>query len=454
MLLTFLKSLLKLTPKEILQISKAKISQFNFRLSLGLLFNIIFKLMAIGLGIYTARWLNKYLTAQEYNVYVRITTSYSHFILLWVNWGIQNLIQKYYTNEKNPKKLASIWTTLNFLRVCSYFWAILTILLTYRIANVESIGIIILLFSGQFILLADENYRSVCNAKRRPWQFSLVDFLAKLILIFLLFLYPLFWQASINGLWYYGYIAIGSYTLGMIIDGVWQWKDTGLGPIDFRIIKEKISPIIFLAVSQICMASYNTTDKLFLAHIIDDKFVENGYADAYRLFEIAINVPSLTIPTLASIIKNQIDTKKISSFKLIQAFALISAFFGLVCYLGIIIVGPFLIRLIQQEKQYPVAFEALPIISISLIFIFPSILFTLLLIFINKEKFELISNLITAIITLSLYAILIPHFGFYGAAWATVISYVVKTVSSGVFTFTFLRKYLKKIDTKPYVETS
>jgi len=240
----------------------------------------------------------------------------------------------------------------------------------------------------------------------------------------------------------------------MIIDGVWQWKDTGLGPIDFRIIKEKISPIIFLAVSQICMASYNTTDKLFLAHIIDDKFVENGYADAYRLFEIAINIPSLTIPTLASIIKNQIDTKKISSFKLIQAFALISAFFGLVCYLGIIVVGPFLIRLIQQEKQYPVAFEALPIISISLIFIFPSILFTLLLIFINKEKFELISNLITAIITLSLYATLIPSFGFYGAAWATVISYIVKTVSSRVFTFTFLSKYLKKIDTKPYVETS
>ena len=134
------------------------------------------------------------------------------------------------------------------------------------------------------------------------------------------------------------------------------------------------------------------------------------------------------------------------SFKSIQNFALITAFFGLVCYLGMILVGPFLIRLIQQEKQYLVAFEALPIISISLIFIFPSILFSLLLIFTNKEKFELISNLITAIVTLSLYAILIPNFGFYGAAWATVISYCLKTISSGMFTFISVKKYIKKIN--------
>lgn len=405
----------------------------NAKLPIILIANIIFKFLAVGIGFYTSYWLNKNLSPTELKDYNLIVASYSPLILTVIDFGIVALIQKYYTNHKNKEKLANAWTTFNFLRILSYFLGLVLILFTFPLSKVDDLGLIFLLFSAQFILIFDHNYAAVCNAKGRTWQFSLVDFLTKFLLFLFLIAFKPIINSELSGVIYFGIVAIISYSAGMIMDAIWQRRLTKFGKIDFSLIKENLKPMGLLTLAGISTALYLTTDKMFLAHFGEDEFTINGYSDAYKLLEIAVIASGITMPYLATLAKKEFTRMKADIKKIFWKWSLVSLILGIVSFAGLVLVGPYIIGLIQQEVEYPDAYKALPILSGALVVVYLNVLYKNLLIFLNKEKYEFITNLITAIVTISLYFILIPKIGFYGAAIASLVSYT--TALAGKFFF-------------------
>ena len=119
----------------------------------SLFFGVFFKFLAVGFGFYTTYWINNYLTVEDQASY-NLITAYTPMILYFLGFGINEIIQKYYTNTTSKEVLQNVWTTFNFLRICSYFIGLLIIVLTYRIVKIENFLLLLLLFSAQFVLVA------------------------------------------------------------------------------------------------------------------------------------------------------------------------------------------------------------------------------------------------------------------------------------------------------------
>jgi PST family polysaccharide transporter len=83
-----------------------------------------------------------------------------------------------------------------------------------------------------------------------------------------------------------------------------------------------------------------------------------------------------------------------------------------------------LIELIYGQEYQPSA-TILSIHIFASIFIFQRAILSKWLIIEKLYKYSLISSLAGAIVNIALNAVLIPHYAGVGAAWATVISYMV-----------------------------
>ncbi len=410
----------------------------------GLIANVSIKLLAVGAGFYTTRWIVSNLSKTQYEQY-NLVLAYTAIINSVVGLGIPQLIQKFYTNKHTAEEIAPFWTSFSFLRFSSFFMGLLIILVTYPISQTNNLGLIMGVYTIQFILLFDINYRSICDAKGYAWKFSLTDFGNKLILVSLLIAYPIL-KPDVSALFYFVAVSGIAYTIGLLTDSFIHRKLTPLGKVDFELLRRNFKPIIYISLAFIILGIYTTTDKLFLKYFGYSADTINGYANAYKLFETAIIVPALTAPTIASIAKNHLDDKKVTKFgskiqswfhgksnkakqqfgtnrAIIFEWSLFTLFIGLISSVGVWLFGSIAINLIDSSNKYPLAYEILPILGITLIPISLLFFYGNLVIFKDGEKETFIGQILVLILGLLLYVILIPKYGAYGAAIATVLTY-------------------------------
>ena len=406
----------------------------------SLFFGVFFKLLAVGFGFYTSYWINTYLTVEDQANY-NVITAYTPTVLYFLGFGINEIIQKYYTNTNSKETLQNVWATFNFLRICSYFIGLLIVVLTYRIVKIENFLLLLLLFSAQFILVADQAYLSVCNSYKRNWQFTLVDFVTKGLVAILLLIGVFLEQNSSFNLFYLASSLLISYGVGMGIDAFWQRKDTKFGKIDFKLLKENKSTILNLSISAILVAIYLSTDRLILKRFASDE-VFNGYSNSYRVFEVGMIVPSLITPSLATDFKRKIDTinNNRKKTKQLVKFNILLLLFGFIVSVGFLLTSPLALMLIQRTNNFKSAYQSMPILSFGLMFLFISIFNKQILIFLHQHKKTTYSMAFTSFSALILYLVLIPNYLHYGAAVATIISFI----SDAVLNFYFLYQNLKK----------
>lgn len=443
--------------------------------------NVGIKFLAVGLGFYTSFWLNSYLNSEELRLY-NLIISFTPVVLSLIDMGLPSLMQKAYTNDYHPdkegvqengpnQKIRDIWTTLNIIRLATYGIGFVLIFMLQRLSNVDDLGLILLIFTAQYILLTDLNYQAVCNAVDKAWQYSITDFISKATLIIGLLLFafgwtnnitsPFYYSASgsinisgaISPVWYFAIVSLLANLVAIFADGFWQRKHTKWGRFQWAIVKGTLAPIILLSVGKIIFSSYLTTHRLFLDRFVDSE-VLNGYTNASRLLEIATIVPALTMPTIASIVQRQfiagdsqnqlvfdkIRLPKVSNWlqmifrakdnnnfalqSLIQ-WIVLTTIMGIVCYLGLALFGPVAIWIIQLNRDYPSAYLTLSIMAVGILPTFVSTFTSHILVFNGHEKLEVASIFITGIITLSLYFVLIPGYGLVGAAFASSLSFFI-----------------------------
>ena len=278
------------------------------------------KFLAIICGVFVARWLNNNLSVQE-NADYAVIVSYNSTLLLLITLGLPTLTQKFYTNVENKKILANYWATSVWIRLTSYVLSLVIITLTYGLIGIKDLYLTIAVFSAQFILLADQAYRSICDSKGKSWQFSTTDLIGKLVLVTSLYGSYLVFKPT---LWVFAFLSIIAYAICIVLDSIWQRKDTTFGQFDMSIIKSELGAIGFLSLSDIINGIYSKTDVLFLKNTLVSNVDLVSYYNGYKLFEITTIVSGLTMPVLASKLIQKLKGNKFTRSEFPRYYTLVT----------------------------------------------------------------------------------------------------------------------------------
>lgn len=196
-----------------------------------------------------------------------------------------------------------------------------------------------------------------------------------------------------------------------------------------------IKPLMFLFVNDIAVSVYVNFDITMIGWIKGD--MEAGiYSVSVRIYTVIknlfISVYAVIIPRLSHYIgeHNFVAYKKLySDFVGCLILILVPIGVGLICISDEII-------LFIGGSEYSSASLSLKILSVSLIFaIFGGLVTAVLNITIGKERINLISTIVSAVVNCGMNFSMIPRYGQYGAAATTLIS--------EAFVFFFCFKHIK-----------
>jgi O-antigen/teichoic acid export membrane protein len=430
----------------------------NIGFKSNIVLNLLFKFLGTGFGIYTTRWLTQNVSAAPLADFY-VILAYTASLLQIISCGIPNLIHREYTNHGYTDKTKVLWSTMIFLRIVSYFVGLVIVLATYKLSGSENLQLIMMLFTVQFLLILDMNYRFVCDTMGRSWQYAISDFVSK----FLLFLGLVFsgygmMFGGLSNIYYYVLVCFVAYVTAILIDSVWQRKYTQFVKPQTKVIKKHARSMAIFTISGLALGLYLRTDMVFLRWFGYSNEVINGYSHAYKLLEVATMIPGLTVSIIVTRVKQNMDKAQLTKFgewlynktgllkskssqtKIIFEWFLLQLGFMVICTGFIALIGKYGIMLIDPTLKYPIAIDIFPLLSLSLIPLALMMYMGGILVMLGGEKHELFATLITMTVTLVLYVLLIKPFGVYGAALATIAGFTVDTISK----MFFVRRYLDK----------
>ncbi len=385
---------------------------------------VIIKLIAVAIGIISSRWLNEYLSSDQRSLFTSVS-AVAIFVVGIIEFGLPRLIQKYFTNIHNQQQIGHYWSTMWLLRLFSLVLAIPVLLVSNSLFKINDFWLLLSLFLTQFILISDQNFRGLLDAKGKGFVFSITDLVGKLTLITgLYFLVGRLLEqfGGQTGIWTFVWSAGIGYGLSLLLDWFLTRKIVWFKSPKWSIIKDNYQQIGLLTVASLVATTYVRTDVLYLNWFGASGDTLNGYDNAFKLYEVATVAPGVLIPTVASQLKKLIDQAKttIEKKKLIQKYLILSGFFGLGCTSAVWILGNLGLWLTGASSRYPLASQYLPILAVSLLFFPGVILVSNLFIFFGREKLETQSVIAVAIFSVVTYSILVSNFGGLGASWANV----------------------------------
>ncbi len=392
------------------------------------------KFLAIACGIFITRWLNNSLSIQE-NADYAVIVSYNSTLLLMITLGLPTLTQKFYTNIKDKKILANYWATSVWIRICSFVLSLLIIVLTFQLVGIKDLFLTLGIFTAQFILLSDQVYRSICDAGNRSWQFSTTDLIGKILLVAGLYSSFIFWKPN---LWVFAVLSILAYSICIIIDAIWQKKDTTFGKFDMSIIRSEIGAIGFLSLSDVINGLYSKTDILFLKNTLVNNIDLVSYSNGYKLFEIATIVSGLTMPVLGSKLIQKLNVDKSSRAELPKYYVLVTLV-GIVVGLATFVLSRLATQIIDPSGKYIQTENVLKLLCIVVAIIFPTLLSSDLLNLSGLEKKQFWSKVITGVVAIISYLTLIPLFGIWGAGYATIIFFAIECIVKGYLVWKYVK---------------
>ena len=402
-----------------------KILTFEEALSFSL--TIFIKSLALGISLYTSRWLVVNLNSKEFATY-NVSLAYIATLLPFLIFGIPHVVHKFYTNKYSVDEKNSFWTTISLLRLGTFFIGLLLIFLTYKITRIENLNTILLIYISNFILITDLNYKSITDSVGKSWQFMSTDLLSKISLFIFIFVYSSL-QLRYSQIDYFLYASIISYGLSLFADSFIQNKYIGFGKPRFKIFRENFKTIFFISAALIFSSLYTATDKLIMSWFELGDSAINSYSNAYRVYDTILFIPGVLIPMIASIAKKQMDNHKGADVKFRQRIFLkylfLSFLVGLATTFVTLILGSPIIKVIDPLSQYSSTLQILPILVLAIPFLSSAVYISYLMVFIEVEKYDVIVAFLAGIFGFVAYYFAIQKFSFYGAAIVTILIYIV-----------------------------
>jgi len=215
--------------------------------------------------------------------------------------------------------------------------------------------------------------------------------------------------------------------------------------INFDTWKKILKQSIPIGISAFFIIVYNNSDMVMIGYMRNN--TETGlYSAAFKILSIAI-IPSGLI--------QQIFYPKLSKFKSPEdSLRILIKYIQILFSLAVFISGSFYIYakdliLFQFHKEYIASVPALEIMTIKIFLSFAAVTFTTSLLASSRQNFVMKAVAFSALLNVVLNFILIPDFGFIGAAWTTVISEFFVVISLSWMTIKICKENLLKYILKP-----
>lgn len=201
-----------------------------------------------------------------------------------------------------------------------------------------------------------------------------------------------------------------------------KWK------FDKKYAKELIQKCIYIAISGLMITIYMRIDQVMLGSMLPDKSQNGIYSAAVKIAEMWYFIPLALIASFKPSImkcKNMNNEKEYQ--RLMQRLYDIVAIIGVVCGIGITVVAPLAIHILYGEA-YAQSAEILTISVWAGLFATLGSARSVWLVAENLQKYTISYTLVGCIINIALNAILIPTYGAFGAAFATLVAQAISNI--------------------------
>jgi O-antigen/teichoic acid export membrane protein len=216
--------------------------------------------------------------------------------------------------------------------------------------------------------------------------------------------------------------------------------------LDIQYIKNILKPAIVLGLSGVFVIIYYRIDIIMLSLMQNDTVV-GYYSAAYRLIDPFIFIPMAFMASLFPLMSQYFKSSP-STNKLVDTYTLSLKYMILIAFpiaIGVTLLSENIILIVFGDEFSP-AGAALSVLIWSTVFIFTNIVFSTVLISINKEKtITFISAIMMALNIIANY-ILIPQLSYVGASIATVFTQAF----GSVVCFFYLAKIFAGFDMKSF----
>lgn len=387
--------------------------------------SVALRMAAIAFVFFPQRWMNLHLAGDVLKE-VNVSLSVIGVILGILGLGIPQLLHRVYTHMEHTPERDVAWSSLAFVRLLSFFPGLVLVWLAAQF-DLASLEILTFLYIPAFLSLSDVAFRSIVDSDNRSWQYSFSDLISKIVLNIVLF-----W-AVVQIPFVAGWPNFYKYALAMTLSALSAvGLDLWLQRKYYRFVRPSRGylrnarkTIFYLGLTGFLVGAFLTTDKIFLDRYKAGSVIINGYANAYKLFEVALVVPGITMPVLASSaikrIQNATVEQKAAS---VRKYLQTTLGVGLVVALGFALCGPFVLQLVDPEEKYiDVARIALWVLTPAIIVNFGGTFLAHMFVLSGHDRQEVQVQLRNLLFALVCYGVLIYFFSYVGAAVSTILIY-------------------------------
>lgn len=387
------------------------------------------------LGVVVTGVIARYFGTEKYGIFNYILSITSLFSGI-ASIGIYHIATKDLTQrpENEGKILGTSFTIRLIAAILLIIAAETTVcIMTHNDSTSMVIGILLslmMLFSCSEVI----DYYATANLKVKYLAvskcISYIIFAVLKILIVVLKLDIRYYTATylIEGIIYAIFLSISYKLIHKNIGKTCKWS------FDKDYAKKLLSNCWYFALSSIMVTIYMRIDQVMLGKMIEDKSQVGIYSAAVRIAEMWAFVPNSIISSFKPVImKYKGENNNKEYVKNLQRLYDISSLVSILFAIGITIFAR-LIIVILYGKAFLEASKILYILIWGIWFGILGNVHYVWLICENKGKYSLFYSATGSISNIIFNAILIPKYGMYGAAIATLISqFIANIVSFGIF---------------------
>ncbi|MDQ5912074.1 MAG: Polysacc synt protein [Patescibacteria group bacterium] len=381
---------------------------------------ILSRAISIIISFFITVYLVRYLGPENYGQ-LSYAISFVALFSIFASFGVDNILHR--DIIKYPEKRGEYLGTAFVLKLLTGIFAtILTVLSAITLTDSDVSKLVIFLLSGTFILQAFNVINTEFQADVKLKYTSIISLITVVILSLLKIMVIIFSKGIIylGGIMLLEAIINASlliYIHFYVYGNIKTWfftKHTAY------ILMTESWPFIFIAFFA---SVYTRIDQVMLKHLVNTSSV-GLYDAAVRLGEIWGFIPSLIVASMFTAI---INAKKINNTEYRKRLLHLSFVVTVVSTIIATFIAIFSKNIVNfiYGVDFEASAEILSIYVFSTIFLIIGSIVQQYLTIENKRMTIFFLTLGTALLNISLNFILIPIYGIIGAAWATLISYIV-----------------------------
>ncbi|MBU0649306.1 oligosaccharide flippase family protein [Patescibacteria group bacterium] len=381
---------------------------------------IVGKIISTIIGLITIALMARYLGREGFGGYTTIIAFLQIFGIL-VDFGltlmtVQMISERADDRKRNDKILSNIFT-LRLISAVTFLGIAPLVAMFFPYPAVVKLGIALTSLSFLFISL-NQLLTGVFQKHLRMDKITLSEILGR---VGLLAAVALFIFLGKGLLWIMAAVVLGSF-----INFVFNWffaRSYASIKLAFNwpVWREAIGRSWPIGISIAFNLLYFKADTVILS-IFRSQAEVGLYGAPYRVLEVLITFPFMFVGVLMPFFARWLKEKKHDDFKKLaqQGFDFMAIIAWPMVFGALVLATPVMVFVAGNEFA-----ESGPILKILILataVIYLSVLFSHIIVALNKQRKMILGYVATAVVALILYFFLIPAYGMYAAAWITVFS--------------------------------